>query len=364
MMKFVYTLVIVVVGGFMAQLVLAQNPPATPPSERVSVALSPLMDGNYLVAAPGRVEPVSEEIAVGAPLTGLIKQILVKEGDLVHRDQVIATLDTAPFQATLAKAEAQLHLRETELLRLTNGARQQDRDVAQAALQEAEAAVKYATIDRQRRHALVANGFAPRADVDRADRDYNVAVQQRDAAAQRFSLVNDPARDEDLTVAQAQVDVARADRDKAKADLSQAVIRSPIDGTVLRVHRREGEVVSLFIDPRIVTVGDLSRLQVRADIDESDIGKLQLGMPAYVTADAFGDERFSGHVVKIGRMLGKKNIQTDEPKEHMDTKILEVVIALDDGGRLPPGLRVNAFLTGSQASEPKISMASRLPSGK
>jgi HlyD family secretion protein len=364
MMKFLYIL-IVAAGGLVAQLVLAQNrPAATPPTERVTVALAPLMDRSYLVAGPGRVEPVSEEIAVGAPLTGLIKQVAVKEGDEVRRGEILASLDTDPYQATLAKAEGQLHLRETELLRLTNGARQQEREVAQAALQEAEAVVKNAAAVRARRRALVTDGYAPRADVDRADRDYSVAIQQRDAAAQRFSLVNDPARDEDVTLAQAQVDIARADRDKATADLNQAVIRSPIDGTVLRVHRREGEVVSLFIDPRIATIGDLSRLQVRVDVDETDIAKLQLGMPAYVTADAFGDERFSGRVVRIGRMLGKKNVQTDEPKERMDTKILEVVIALDDGGRLPPGLRVNAFLTASQTSAREVGIASRLPSGK
>jgi hypothetical protein len=86
---------------------------------------------------------------------------------------------------------------------------------------------------------------------------------------------------------------------------------------------------------------------VRVDVDETDVSKISLGQRAYVTADAYSDRKFWGHVVRIGQELGRKNVRTDEPTEHVDTKILETLIQLDNGADLPIGLRVDAFIISS-----------------
>jgi hypothetical protein len=91
-------------------------------------------------------------------------------------------------------------------------------------------------------------------------------------------------------------------------------------------------------------VADLSRLRVRIDVDEHDIGAVALGQRAYVTAAAYGDRRFEGRVIRVSRILGRKNIRTDEPRERVDMKILEVLVELDEGASLPIGLRVDATL--------------------
>ena len=92
------------------------------------------------------------------------------------------------------------------------------------------------------------------------------------------------------------------------------------------------------------TLGDTAGLRVRVDVDESDIGKVQVGQSAYVSAQAYGDRKFWGRVVRISQMLGKKNIRTEEPTERIDTKILETLIELQEDHKLPSGLRVNAFI--------------------
>ncbi|MBV8654119.1 MAG: HlyD family efflux transporter periplasmic adaptor subunit [Alphaproteobacteria bacterium] len=204
--------------------------------------------------------------------------------------------------------------------------------------------MKNAAIALQRQQQLAAVGDASQAALDQATRESNVARQRLEAAKQKFALIDDPARDEDVAIAQAQVDVARAARNEAEAQLNKTIIRSPIDGVVLRIDRRPGELISTFLDTPILTVGDPSKLNARAEVDEADIGKLRPNMPAYVTAEAFGAQRFAGHVIRIGRMVGKKNVHTDEPRERTDTKILEVLIQLDQPGSLPAGLRVNAFM--------------------
>jgi len=86
-------------------------------------------------------------------------------------------------------------------------------------------------------------------------------------------------------------------------------------------------------------------------VDESDVSKVQVGQKAYVTADTYGTHQFSGRVIRVGKILGKKNVRTDEPSEHVDTKILETLVQLDAGQQLPLGLRVDAFLESGAASK-------------
>lgn len=126
--------------------------------------------------------------------------------------------------------------------------------------------------------------------------------------------------------------------------LEKTIVRAPINGRVLRKIRKAGESVSANGSTPIVSLGDLSQLKVRVDVDETDVSRLRENMPAYVKAEAFGDRKFTGRVVRIGQALGRKNVRTDEPTERVDRKILETLIALDPGQTLPVGLRVDAYL--------------------
>jgi HlyD family secretion protein len=74
------------------------------------------------------------------------------------------------------------------------------------------------------------------------------------------------------------------------------------------------------------------------------VAAVHVGQTAWVTADAYGERRFAGRVIRVGEMLGRKNVRTDDPAEKVDTKVLETLVELDEGTRLPIGLRVDAFL--------------------
>jgi HlyD family secretion protein len=113
---------------------------------------------------------------------------------------------------------------------------------------------------------------------------------------------------------------------------------------VLRKKLKTGESVSSKGDPPILTLGGTSKLRIRVDVDENDVAKLRNGQPAWVTATAYGDRKFTGKVVRIGQILGRKNVRSDEPSERADKKILETVVELDPGQTLPIGLRVDAYI--------------------
>ena len=118
----------------------AEGPVAGPPKPLV------------LAAGPGRVEPLSEEISVSAPLAGTLERVSIEEGDHVARGQVIAVIENSEFLARIRSAEAEfLRLREAELRRVIDGARGQERRGAAATLTEAEAVLENANSELSRR---------------------------------------------------------------------------------------------------------------------------------------------------------------------------------------------------------------------
>jgi len=313
--------------------------------ERVPVSAS-ASGQPLLIAGPGRVEPSSEDIKIGSELSGRLKSVNVEEGDAVRRDQVLAELENADYRAQVESARANVIAKDAVLRKVINGARHQERDEAWSSVNEAKAVMENSTSELHRRQELFSAGVVSREELDRYSREADVAKAKYDSAVQQHALVDDHAREEDRSLAEADVQLAQAQLAEAEARYQKTFIRSPIDGTVLRKHHRNGESVSnssTVPDP-VLTIGDRKTLRVRVDVDETDVSKVRVGQRAYVTADAFGKQKFWGHVVRVGQQLGPKNVRTDEPTEKVDTKILETLVELDPGSRLPDGLRVDAFI--------------------
>ena len=299
-----------------------------------------------LIAGPGRVEPASEDIKIGSELSGRLKTVNVEEGDAIHRGQALAELENADYRAQVESARANVVAKEATLRKVINGARHQERAEAWSSVGEAKAVMENALSESRRRQLLFAAAVVSREEMERYEREADVAKAKYDAAVEQHALVDDHAREEDQSFAEADLKLAQGQLAEAEARYEKTFVRSPIDGTVLRKHHRSGESVSnssTVPDP-VLTIGDRKTLRVRVDVDETDVSKVQLGQRAYVTADAFGQQKFWGHVVRVGQQLGPKNVRTDEPTEKVDTKILETLVELDPNANLPDGLRVDAFI--------------------
>lgn len=335
---------LLVFGGGGAVGLLWQRPVAGTATVRADAPAKASSRTGRLIVAAGRVEPVSEEIKVGSELDGRLRRVFVKEGQQVARGQVLAELENSDFKARVDLARAILAQREATLDRLRNGARVEDKRRASAEVREGEAVLDNAQIERHRRESLLTRGAISRFEFDAADREYRVAKARLEAVRERNAVVEDETRPEDLRKAEAEVASAEAQLAEAQALLEKTILRSPVSGVVLRKKLKAGESVSSKGDPPVVTLGDTSKLRVRVDVDENDVARLRQGQKAWVTASAYGDRRFTGHIVEIGQILGRKNVRTDEPSERVDTKILETLVELDPGQRIPVGLRVDAFI--------------------
>ena len=306
--------------------------------------------GPFLVAGPGRVEPVSEEIKLGSELSGKLKSVNVEEGDVIRHGEVLAVLENEDYLAQVRSAEADVEAKQAALRKVVNGARLQERQEAFATVRAQQAVMDNARAQADRYQKLFDAGVVSREEAERYSREYQVAKANYQEAVEHHSLVDDKAREEDRSLAEANLQLARAQLEEARARYEKTFIRSPIDGLVLRKHHRSGESVSnssTVPDP-ILTVGDDHVLRVRVEVDETEVSKVHVGQKAYVTADAYGQRKFWGQVVRVGEELGRKNIRTDEPTERVDTKILETLVELNPGADLPVGLRVDGYILTSQ----------------
>src|SRR5580765_7911282 len=314
--------------------------------ESAAASSAPAHNTPLMIAGPGRVEPSSEDIKIGSELSGRLKVVNVEEGDAIRRGQVLAELENADYRAQVESARANVVAKQAVLRKVINGARRQERDEAWSSVSEAKAVTENSKSELRRRQELLAAGVVSREELERYAREADVAQAKYEAAVQQHALVDDRAREEDQSFAEADLKLAQAQLEEAQARFDKTFIRSPIDGSVLRKHHRSGESVSnssTVPDP-VLTIGDRKTLRVRVDVDETDVSKVNVGQSAYVTADAFGKQKFWGRVVRVGQQLGPKNVRTDEPTEKVDTKILETLLELDAGSQLPDGLRVDAFI--------------------
>lgn len=325
-----------------------------------------------LVVAPGVVEAVSEEIEVGAEINGKIRRVLVEEGAAVVRGQTIAVLENADFEAQIAAAKTQIGIlqrqqetararlsqAETDRARIANGARREERREARADYESTLPNVDNARREFERRRRLFESGDVSREDLERARTAYENAQKQSVTREAKFRVVDADARPDDLERADAAIRLAQAQVDEfdalareavarvrtAEANYEKTIVRAPIAGVVLRKRMKDGESVSPENQTGIVTIADVSARRVRVDLDERDVARVRENQTAFVTAEAFGAQKFYGKVVKIGQILGRKNFRTERPTEKVDTKILEILVELDAGQQLPLGLRVDSYI--------------------
>ncbi len=144
---------------------------------------------------------------------------------------------------------------------------------------------------------------------------------------QAISILNSlmEVRPVDVAVAQAEVERAIAAVSQAQVDLDQAYIRSPIDGRILDIFTRPGELIS---NDGIVEIGQTDQMYVVAEIYETDISQVRLGQRALIRSDASASE-LAGTVDEIGWKIGKRDILDTDPAADVDVRVVEVKIRLD-----------------------------------
>jgi HlyD family secretion protein len=307
---------------------------------------APLPEGGAgVVGGNGVVEPAQRETRVAAQVSAVVRAVLVEEGRHVDAGTLLVQLDDAVEQAALAAAEAEAEAERATLARTLRGLRLEDRDQVAAEAQSLQAKSELSASVLGRTEQLAKSGAATVDELDRARRQAQADQASFKATQARLRAAEAGSRAEDITIQRARVLGAEARAAQARATAARLAVRAPLDGEVLQVKVRPGELYSFNGTEPLAVMGDTRRLRVRMDVDERDIARVAPGASAYVTADAFGAQRFTAHVAEISHRFGRKNVRTDDPVERNDTKILEVVLELEGNDRLLVGQRVTCLVS-------------------
>lgn len=303
----------------------------------------PIETKDYSVAAPGRVEPKSGDVNLGATYLGRVEEVLVDVDDKVEEGELLLRLDDAEARAKLASAETEAEaLREDREKDFRAG--REDVRKAEDAIYSAERAVTGARIELDYAIAAKRSGTGSDAAVSDARRrlkDANERLErERINYVKAQSKPNLPAPSR----AESAVSAARAEVRMAEALLDKTRIRAPQAGTILQVNAKVGEIVAPSPEQPLVVMGDMSVLRVKAEVDEGDVSKVKLNQTAYVTSISRPEEKFQGKVTSIAPTLGQAKIGPRGPLRPTDVEVMEVTIELTgDAAALKPGMRVDAF---------------------
>jgi HlyD family secretion protein len=292
------------------------------------------------IAAPGRVEGATETIEVASAVDGVVARVFVHEGDLVAVGQPIAEIDCRELEFEVRSLTASRDARLADRVRLLEGGRPDERAMADASLDAALAAARKADADLQRARDLWSEGLISRQEYDTAVAAQAAREAGVRAARERVSVAARLPLDSEVREVDARLVQANADVDAARSRRSRCTVTSPIAGTVLRLHKQQGEGVSVAGEP-VASVADTSTLRVRAEVDEADLGRIHVGTAAVVGLPAFDGLAMEAKVVEVAARMGRKSIRSGDPADKSDRDVLEVLLSIVSAGTpLPIGARV------------------------
>lgn len=242
------------------------------------------------VQATGTINAVTT-VEVGSQVSGQISAINVDFNSRVRKGELVAQIDPAPFQARHLQAEADLASAEAGVKGL-----EADLLVAGANREKMQAALREAELNRKRTLELHEQGIASDQQRDSVQAAYETAVANlRSAEAQ---IKQTQAR---LEQSRAQVKQSQARLEQARLDLRNTYIHAPIDGTVIARSVDVGQTVAASLQaPTLFTIAqDLTKMLVYAKTDESDVGRIRVGVDASFKVDSFPQETFYGRVTQV-----------------------------------------------------------------
>jgi HlyD family secretion protein len=324
------------------QMTKAQQkpPPVSPP---IDPGQSPF---GRQVSGAGLVEPETENIAIGVHVPGVVQAVHVRVADRVQAGDLLFELDDRHLLAELAARQASLNSAKAQVTKLEMLPRTEELPPLEAKLAEAKASLadKLAMYQRVRASSAVST-----EEIANRKAATEIAQAMADKAAADLELARAGAWKFDKAVATGAVAQAQAQYDQIKTDLARLKILAPrirkpgtnrandpipdtdlVTFQVLQVNVRPGEYVANTPGQSLIVLGTVSKLHVRVDIDENDIGRFRPGMSGVATPRGNPATLYPISFVRVEPYVIPKRSLTGSNTERVDTRVLQVIYAIDD----------------------------------
>lgn len=320
----IVSLIVIVLGtgGFFVASSSFKTDKSIDPSKLATVERGDLARS---VVATGKIQPITQ-VEVKSKASGLVKSVLVDYGHIVKKGQILVELDKEELNARLREAEAAAQS-------------------AQASLQSSRASLERGKVDAEnpdlpflksnldRSQKLFDRGVISATDLENAEKAYQIVLNKQLSSKRGVEVTQ-----ADVERSKAEVAKAQAAVERAREDLRNSTIVSPMDGVVLSRDVEPGDAVSSILvlgsqATLVATLGDVSDLYVLGRVDEADIGKVYVDQPARITVESYKDRKFEGVVSKISPLgVEKDNVTTFEVR----------VTIRNPGGELKSNMTANA----------------------
>ncbi len=294
-----------------------------------------------IVSGTGQIKPKTF-VNIGATAFGRITRLYVKEGDRVHKGQILASIENVQPESGVDAQRQSIASAKTDI-----NAFQAAESTAQANIERGQADLEQKKLDFTRYQQLYNEKLVSKQDFDSRKAAYDVDIAtlaQYQAALAQAKAQTDSAR--------GKLGMAQANLRSAVDSLSKTVSVAPYDGIVTNLPVREGETMVTGIQnaegSTLMTIADMSVVTAEVKVDETDIVNVKDGQPTHITVDAIPDRIFNGRVTEVGdqallRSTGVATSQSTSGTE--EAKDFKVIVTLEPGqdvSVLRPGLSTTA----------------------
>lgn len=267
-----------------------------PDASKDAAAAAKPADTPFAAIANGKVDVEGGIISVAARRGGIVREVFVQEGDTVIKGQILARQEDDEARLTAARAQAQVGLARAQLSSLETQLGASRRELA-------------------RLEKLTASNFVAAQRVDEA-RD---KVRQAEAA---------------LGAQRASVTVAQAQGNEAAYNLELTTIRAPVDGRIIRRLANPGSGASTLNVSNMFDIEPRAARIVRAEVPESALASVVVGQNVQIVPEFDSAKTYSGQVLRRAGLFGARKLQSDDPSERADDRVVEVVVSANDANLL------------------------------
>lgn len=260
---------------------------------KITTEKASLRDITETVSASGKIQPVTE-VKISPDVSGEIVELPVYEGQEVQKGQLIARIRPDNYQAALEQMQASLNTAKADLAN------------AKAALSQAESRLAAEKINVERNRKLFADKVISQVEMDNSELAYNVAISQKNSAEQQ------------VEAAKYRIASAEASLKQAKENLNRTSLFAPMSGIISKLSVKLGERVvgtSQMAGTEMMRIADLSKMEVKVDVNENDIVNVSLNDSVKIEVDAYTGKYFTGRVTNIANSsssLGSNVASTDQ----------------------------------------------------
>lgn len=260
-------------------------------AKKAAAAAAKPADSPFAAIANGKADVEGGIIAVAARRGGIIRDVLVQEGDQVTKGQVLARQEDDEPRLTANRSVAEVNQ-------------------ARAQIAAAEVQLDAARRELGRMNSLASSNF--------------VAAQKLDQAKDQVR-----ASEANLTALRAGVGTAVARKNEADYNLEMTIIRAPADGRIVRRYANPGSGASTLNVSNLFDLEPRTARIIRAEIAESALPNVTVGQEVEISPEADDTKIYTGKVLRRAAVFGARKLQSDDPSERTDERVVEVVVTAD-----------------------------------